>query len=365
MLSVSSQFENVAFQSFAEPALAQLALGERAAVSALGDALSLNGLVGLTEKVAAAELLGAFANPATAGSLGSGQSALASLVATQLATAFGGLLGGLAERAANVIGGAVTQGAATGILESSRDNRQGLTGFVDQLFGGANDANIDRVEGAIARTDFSQLSATQRATFLMLAGFAAADGRISRAEANALANYLDLASGATGRQWTVAQIGDRAHIDLGNYTLDLNKSDSSFVLTNKATGQTTRIWGDPHFEVDGQQVGTFKGPLTLNLDDGTKITIYSKASADGSAVSYTNQLVITRGDRALDVSGLDQQTGDHLAILQSPIGGRLVDLLAPDGAEVYENTEGHGATGWFELQGFSLQSINSDFLAAV
>jgi hypothetical protein len=120
-------------------------------------------------------------------------------------------------------------------------------------------------------------------------------------------------------------------------------------LTNKATGQQTRIWGDPHFEINGQQIGTFKGPMTLNLDDGTKITIYPQASANGNGTSYTNQLVITRGNRAMDITGLDQQTGDHLGILQSPVGGKLVDLLAPDGAEIYENSEGQGTSGWFEL----------------
>lgn len=385
MSSVSSMFGNVALQSHAEPSLIDLAAsaapafagngggartslssGEKAVLATLADVFATNGLAAMAEGVASAGLLSAYANPANAGSLlGGGYPGLASGIAAQVATAFGSLLGGFAQRAADVIGGALTQDAATGLLESSRDGNQGLFGAVDRLFGGANDANIDRVENAIARTDLSQLSSAQRATFLMMVGFATADGHVSRAEANVLVNYLDLASGATGSQWTVNQSGDRAHIDLGNYTLDLNKADSSFVLTNKATGETTRIWGDPHFEINGQQIGTFKGPMTLNLDDGTKITIYPKASTDGKNVSYTNQLVITRGDRAMDVAGLDQQTGDPLDIAQSPIGGQLIDLLAPDGAELYENAGGQGASSWFELQGFSLQSISSESLAAI
>lgn len=385
MSSVSSMFGSVAVQSHAEPALTQadhasnatafaeggaaqslLSSGEKAVLMSLSDTFAANGLAGLAEGVAAAGLLSAYANPANGGSfLGGAYPSFASSVASQVATAFGSLLGGFAQRAADVIGGALTQDAATGLLESCRDSQRGLMGAVDQLFGAPNDANIDRVENAIANTDLSRLSSAQRSTFLAMVGFATADGHVSRAEANALVNYLHMASGATGTQWTVNQSGDQAHIDLGNYTLDLNKADSSFVLTNKATGETTRIWGDPHFEINGQQIGMFKGPMTLNLDDGTKITIYPKSSTDGKNVSYTNQLVITRGDRALGVTGLDQQTGDPLNIAQTPVGGRLIDLLAPDGTEVYENAGGQGASSWLELQGFSLQSISSESLTAI
>jgi hypothetical protein len=382
MSTVSSMLGNVTLQSHADSALAQtdfgsgsagvraepfsaahsqLVSGEKAVLATFAGVFAANGLASMVEGYATAGLLSAFANPAGSNHF----SSPAFNAATSLATVFGGLLGGMAQRAADVIGGAITHDAATGLLESCRDDRQGIRGFVDQLFGGQNESHIDQVENALQRTDLSQLSSGQRATFLMMAGHAAADGYVSRAEANAMVDFLDRASGATGRQWTVNQSGNQAHIDLGRYTLDLNKSDSSFVLTNKATGQTTRIWGDPHFNVNGQQIGTFKGPMTLNLDDGTKITVYPKASADHNGTAYTDQLVITRGDRALDITGLDQQTNDHLDILQSPVGGRLVDLLAPDGAELYENAEGQGASTWFELQGLSLQSINSDALASI
>ncbi|MBN8887463.1 MAG: DUF1521 domain-containing protein [Rudaea sp.] len=382
MSTVSSMLGNVTLQSHADSALAQtdfgsggagvraesfsaahsqLASGEKAVLATFAGVFAANGLASMVEGYATAGLLSAFANPAGSNHF----SSPAFNAATSLATVFGGLLGGMAQRAADVIGGAITQDAATGLLESCRDDRQGIRGFVDQLFGGQNESHIDQVENALQRTDLSQLSSGQRATFLMMAGHAAADGYVSRAEANAMVDFLDRASGATGKQWTVNQSGNQAHIDLGRYTLDLNKSDSSFVLTNKATGQATRIWGDPHFDVNGQQIGTFKGPMTLNLDDGTKITVYPKASADHNGTAYTDQLVITRGDRALDVTGLDQQTNDHLNILQSPVGGRLVDLLAPDGAELYENSAGQGASTWFELQGLSLQSISSDALASI
>ena len=325
--------------------------------------LSGNALVDTAEGFAAAA---AHVQASAFGALQSGRYPSQAFDPTsQLATFFGGLLGGLAQRAADVVDGALTHAAATGLLESCRDDRQGLSGIVDQLLGGANETNIDRVENAMGRTDLSQLSGTQRATFLMMAGFAASDGYVSRAEANAMVDFLDRASGANATQWTVHQSGDQAHVDLGNYTLDLNKADSSFVLTNKASGQETRIWGDPHFEINGQQIGTFKGPMTLNLADGTKITIYPKASTNGNGTSFTDQLVITRGSRAMDITGLDQQTDNHLSILQSSVGGKLVDLLAPDGAEIYENSEGQGASGWFELQGLRLQPINNDALASV
>src|SRR4051794_9498760 len=50
-------------------------------------------------------------------------------------------------------------------------------------------------------------------------------------------------------KWSNTQVqNNRASIDLGNYAIDLNKSDSSLVLTNKQTGSTTKISGDPHID---------------------------------------------------------------------------------------------------------------------
>src|SRR5581483_776734 len=47
--------------------------------------------------------------------------------------------------------------------------------------------------------------------------------------------------------WSATNRGNgQGTIDLGNYTLKLNKGDSSWTLTNKHTGAETKVWGDPH-----------------------------------------------------------------------------------------------------------------------
>ena len=43
-----------------------------------------------------------------------------------------------------------------------------------------------------------------------------------------------------------------AKIDLGDgYKLDINEKNSEMTIINEKTGEKTRIWGDPHVDVDG------------------------------------------------------------------------------------------------------------------
>jgi len=197
-------------------------------------------------------------------------------------------------------------------------------------------------------------------------GFASADGHISRVESKAIVNYLDRAQGIvppSNSDWSVQQNGGQAHIDLGNYTLDLDEGNSQFILTNKATGEKTRIWGDPHVEVDGKAVGDFYGTMTLNLDDGTKITINTTPYSAGNGMTLSSRLTITQGDRAMIVSGLDQNKLGDLKIDQVPVGGQIIDAIQGDGADIYENPEG---AGWLQLNasGF-LQAVDGDFLRGI
>lgn len=140
--------------------------------------------------------------------------------------------------------------------------------------------------------------------------------------------------------WTSTQSGNKASIDLGNYTLDLNKSNSSMLLTNKQTGDTTRVWGDPHIDTNGMSA-TFNGPVTFNLPDRTKITVGTQAKG---SVSYADQLTITNGNRAYTVSGLSQADKSPLSI-QTSGNGRQLDRATPDGYSLVASRSG---TGWID-----------------
>lgn len=225
-------------------------------------------------------------------------------------------------------------------------------------------AGAQRVADALDNADLSRFSADDRHFILSLIGYASADGHISRAEANIIIDYIQFASGNPGnvatQPWNVeTNDGQHARIDLGNYTLDIDQSSSQFVLTNKATGEVTRIWGDPHFDNNGQAIGTFKGTLTLSLDDGTKLTINTTPAGNGEF--YSSKLTITQGDQAIVVDHLNQNSNQPLSIIDTPILGRLLDWATDDGTRVYEDTN---TRQWVQLDaGGWTHTIDGSFLA--
>lgn len=139
----------------------------------------------------------------------------------------------------------------------------------------------------------------------------------------------------------------KSSIDLGDYKLDLNKKDSSILLRNAQTGDTTKIWGDPHINLhngSGQQTsGMFNGPLTFNLPDNTKITVGTQQKGK---VSYADNLTITRGNDAYVVNNLSEKNKSALTVERQG-NGRALDAATPDGHELVAKRSG---SGWIDPQ---------------
>lgn len=262
---------------------------------------------------------------------------------------FGGLLGFAADKVVQTFKDAIFSGAANGML-----------GTCD------GSANQQAVSKALGDADLSKLDPQERAQILQQIGFAALDGHISQVESQAIIDTLNKAQDIKPTQsgnWEVKQDGGKAHIDLGKYTLDLNEGNSEFILTNKETGEKTRIWGDPHMEVDGKAVGDFYGTMTLNLEDGTKITIHTTPYNQNNGMTLSTELVITKGDQAMVVQGLDQNTLGDLKIGQVQHGGNAVDYVNDDGVSIYENADG---AGWLRMnEGGYMSQIDGNFLSSI
>lgn len=145
------------------------------------------------------------------------------------------------------------------------------------------------------------------------------------------------------QQWTAQMQGqDKASIDLGDgYTLDIDENNSQAIITNSETGETTRIWGDPHVDVDGKHVYDFWGTTTFTLENGTKITIDTEAAADNPNVYYAEKLTITKGDQAIVVDGVSQLTKGDLSVSMSN-NGEMLDAVTRDGFVLHENATGSG-----------------------
>lgn len=149
--------------------------------------------------------------------------------------------------------------------------------------------------------------------------------------------------GETQASWTV-KTGEqgKASIDLGDgYSLQLNERNSEMTITNANTGETTRIWGDPHVDVNGQHVYDFWGATTFTLDNGTKITINTEQGQGNPNVYFASSVAITRGDQAIEVTGLSQQKLGDLEITMGD-NGRALDRANADGFVLHENDSGAG-----------------------
>lgn len=262
---------------------------------------------------------------------------------------FGGLLGFGIDKVVQTFKDALFMGASKGMLGTCDgcDNQQ-------------------RVSDALDKADLSKVSPEDRTKVLSQIGFAALDGHVSKIEADAIIDTLNKAQGIVPTQngpWEIKQDGGKAQIDLGNYTLDLNEGNSEFILTNKQTGEKTRIWGDPHMEVNGKAVGDFYGTMTLNLDDGTKITIHTTPYDKNNNMTLSTELVITKGDQAMVVQGLDQNKLGDLQIGQVSSSGQFVDWVNDDGVNIYEDASGGG---WQRMDsGGYLTNVDRDFLGSI
>lgn len=160
--------------------------------------------------------------------------------------------------------------------------------------------------------------------------------------------------------WTVQPQGEgRARVDLGQrYALLLDERSSQLQILNKANGELTNIWGDPHVDwnKDGRTDVDFWKKTTFMLEDGTKITVDTEPFNGSPDAFVSNNVTVTRGERSLQIKGLSQNTLGDLALTQSDRNGRTVDWAVTDGFKVYENPNGEG---W--LNGSGRLATQQDF----
>jgi hypothetical protein len=144
-----------------------------------------------------------------------------------------------------------------------------------------------------------------------------------------------------GAQWTASLKGEhQGTIDLGDgYTLQLDERNSEITIHNAETGETTRIWGDPHVDVNGKRVFDFWGTTTFTLENGTKITIDTEQYARNPNEYVSSKLTITKGDQAIVVDGISENQLGDLEISMSN-DGELLDAVTRDGFVLHENATG-------------------------
>lgn len=146
-------------------------------------------------------------------------------------------------------------------------------------------------------------------------------------------------------EWSVD--GNTVHLD--GYSITFVEGSMEARITNHDTGETTRIWGDPHVSTTGQSGHwDFYGQTTFALEDGTKITI-DTVNYGASDATLSSTVTITKGDDAIVVTGLagNYDGANNLSIVQSK-NGEALDAQTVDGQVIYENADGHG---WLDSNG--------------
>jgi hypothetical protein len=117
----------------------------------------------------------------------------------------------------------------------------------------------------------------------------------------------------------------RASIDLsGGYWLWLNEYRSEVMIENRGAAMETTIWGAGQVAVNGHEAGQFFGTTSFELANGAKITIETGHDIVQQEY-YLDRLTVTREDRAVIITGVNDDVIGDLHLAQSNDGIRIDD----------------------------------------
>lgn len=119
-------------------------------------------------------------------------------------------------------------------------------------------------------------------------------------------------------------------VDTGRYLISASgNKDGELNVYDKYTNQFVNFWGDPHYRQSNGATGDFKDRFTLNLEDGTKITVIP----DGREHGYLQSVMITKDGDAAEI----HYDGNHNPETDRLYGrdARLADRRTPDGFDFY------------------------------
>jgi hypothetical protein len=135
--------------------------------------------------------------------------------------------------------------------------------------------------------------------------------------------------------------GGKAVFENDNYRITMG-DDNTVTIQNKNTGESYQAWGDPHMNIDGKHEWDFWGTTTLQLEDGTKVTIETTPWEQDKSMTLSSRVTITNGDYGVQVSGIDTNKAGDLRIDEAASWGGVLDAVVRDGNVLHENPAGKG-----------------------
>lgn len=123
------------------------------------------------------------------------------------------------------------------------------------------------------------------------------------------------------------------------YSLTIDEGQSAVFVANAATGESLLVWGAAQIALDGADAARFWGTTSVELGNGTKITMETAADAAIADLFRLDRLTVTQADRAMVITGVSQETLGDLAVVQS-LDGEAIDAATRDGLTIVTDLTG-------------------------
>ncbi len=148
--------------------------------------------------------------------------------------------------------------------------------------------------------------------------------------------------------WSMEKLGlGHSIIELGdNYALGINEMNSEVVIANRATQETTRVFGNANVETAGQEKLQFWGTTTFELANGTKITANTIKNPADDGGYMLDKLTVTNDYHALVISGVSNEKLGDLAVTAESKTAAQADDIEDDARDGYILVENETGAGW-------------------
>ncbi|UIJ46505.1 DUF1521 domain-containing protein [Sphingomonas cannabina] len=123
------------------------------------------------------------------------------------------------------------------------------------------------------------------------------------------------------------------------YSLSIDESQSAVFVLNAATGESLLVWGAGNIALDGADAARFWGTTTVELANGTKITLETQADTTIADLYRLDKLTVTQGERAMVITGISEETLGDLKVDQG-LDGETIDDQTRDGLVIARDSDG-------------------------
>ncbi|MGK6318107.1 DUF1521 domain-containing protein [Sphingomonas sp. DT-204] len=138
------------------------------------------------------------------------------------------------------------------------------------------------------------------------------------------------------------------------YSLSIDESRSAVFVLNAGTGESLLVWGAGNIALDGADAARFWGTTTVELANGTKLTLETRADAAIADLYRLDKLTVTQGERAMVITGISEETLGDLKVDQS-FDGETIDDETRDGLVIARE-----GGGWQDEYGNALSQAILD-----